>query len=209
MSWITSRMLKKLMLCVKQFNAFFFFEHRANWKKKRVSRASDVWASGGRDGLAAAAKLMRFISRDGHYGSRLPGTHKLTANTSERRLEMLSTLFYSPLRKLILLIDCCPWLPTRSQGEQIEMYCGAAGGERGSLAQLFCKQTTTTTKKKRLALLQRGVIRNVFTSVLIYSCSSRPFMFANILNVKGPVCNIKQRLMVRKQIANKFGHSFI
>lgn len=109
---------------------------------------------------AAAAKLMRFTSRDGHHGSRLPGTHKSRANTSERRLEMLSTLFYSPLRKLILLIDCCPWLPTRSQGEQIEMY-GAAGGERGGLARLLCQHATKTTKKQRLALLQMGVLRNV------------------------------------------------
>lgn len=33
------------------------------------------------------------------------------------RSQMLSTLFYSPLRKLLLLIKCCPWLTTRSQRE--------------------------------------------------------------------------------------------
>lgn len=33
------------------------------------------------------------------------------------RSQMLSTLFYSPLRKLLLLIECCPWLTTRSQRE--------------------------------------------------------------------------------------------
>lgn len=146
-----------------------FFGQRANGEEKknerRVSRASDVRASGGELEAAAAAKLMRFTSGDGHHDSRLPGTHKSTANTSERRLEMLSTLFYSPLRKLILLIDCCPWLPTPSQGEQIEMYCGVAGGERGSLAWLFCQHATTTTTTKKGWLSYKWVYSVMYLQV--------------------------------------------
>lgn len=49
-------------------------------------------------------------------GSGLPGTHSHW--TPVQRLGMWSTLFYSPLRKLILLIDCCPWLPTWREREK-------------------------------------------------------------------------------------------
>lgn len=35
-------------------------------------------------------------------------TGRLSHRTPAGRSQMLSTLFYSPLRKLILLIECCP-----------------------------------------------------------------------------------------------------
>lgn len=56
-------------------------------------------------------------------GIRLPGTRS-RQNTGNGGWETLSTLFYSPLRKLILLIDCCPWPPPLSPG--------GGGGRRGA-----------------------------------------------------------------------------
>lgn len=54
---------------------------------------------------------------------RLPGRCSRQSAGSGTAGKTLSTLFYSPLRKLILLIDCCPWLPTLSP---------SSGGGRGS-----------------------------------------------------------------------------
>lgn len=64
-----------------------------------------VWESRSQS-AAARANAIHFAGTV-ISGIRLPGTRS-RQNTGSGGWETLSTLFYSPLRKLILLIDCCP-----------------------------------------------------------------------------------------------------
>lgn len=125
------------MLCAKTitskcyFPVFLnlFFSFPSTWGRvwHRRRRESESEYSGSANAIHLAGTVISSI--------RLPGRCSRQNAGSGAAGKTLSTLFYSPLRKLILLIDCCPWLPTlstcRGAGRGRATHRWAPGGEGG------------------------------------------------------------------------------